>query len=92
MVSTDGQLMLDVKEPATGLRFDLLLQRYRTSLVTSLYAWLRNREQREDLAQGLFCACTGPGRLRTEREVHHLLFRNRNKPPLNSSGQPVPRF
>src|ERR1700752_4972611 len=53
MVRTDVQLMLDVKA-GEGNSFELLLQRYRTPLVNSLYRMVRNREQAEDLAQEVF--------------------------------------
>jgi RNA polymerase sigma-70 factor, ECF subfamily len=53
MARSDVQLMLDVKA-GDETSFALLLQRYRTPLVSFLYRMVRNREQAEDLAQEVF--------------------------------------
>jgi RNA polymerase sigma-70 factor, ECF subfamily len=53
MARTDVQLMLDVKAGDTA-SFDLLLQKYRTPLVSFLYRMARDTATAEDLAQEVF--------------------------------------
>jgi len=53
MTRTDVQLMLDVKA-GDDASFDLLLQKYRTPLVSFLYRMVRDAATAEDLAQEVF--------------------------------------
>src|SRR6202167_1274280 len=53
MTRSDVQLMLDVKA-GDEASFNLLLQKYRTSLVNFLYRMVRNTPTAEDLAQEVF--------------------------------------
>ena len=53
MTTSDVELMLDVKA-GDEASFDLLLRRYRTSLINFLYRMVRNRATAEDLAQEVF--------------------------------------
>src|SRR6202521_641982 len=53
MARTDAQLMLGVRA-GDDTSFELLLQRYRTPLVSFLYRMVRDSAQAEDLAQEVF--------------------------------------
>ncbi len=53
MARSDVQLMLDVKA-GDDVSFELLLQKFRTPLVSFLYRMVRDRATAEDLAQEVF--------------------------------------